>query len=928
MKKKLPIMMMSTFLLFGLVSCGGAGTSSTTTSSQTTSSGGGTTSSGGGTTTSSGGGTTTSSSEAGVTVESVTISGYDSTTVYDGTNVTLKATVKGSAQGLKVTWSSSDTSIATVTNGVVKFLSVTEDKQVTITATSRDDSTKKADVTFTVKHCVVDLKNSRGALDTSLLMDEGTIIADGGDTAVIFNDVYDTKWYVEAEISIDSQSETDNYPKVGIMTGTDSTGYWNQSTADSQMKNAFFYCDTMRNSASAGWTVFNFVTQNEEHTDWNWGGQIGNFAVSNEDKMQLGTPYKMGLLRDGIDYYLFAKKGEEITCYKHAIYSDIDAETPSYAWVGGWSTSMTLSGFKALTGSAVDAMFSEMTDFSLSVENQYIFVGQTYKLNIVTDVINYNKSLVTYSSSDDTVATVDSEGLITATDKPGEATITVSYKDISKTMKVIVTDDANLNVVLDGTMDDSLWSDTVKENKYQFKKNDTTYIDFYASRNSLGVYLFADYYVDTPKVGNTNEWWTFDNFECYFGTIGKLTIADMNSRGHDNATGQCWASAAQLNHNFEKGYITPAVQDEGTGLYHMTYELFMSYERLGVQRNDVVTFRMGSNPNAGWYNCSWWNSSKLADYAKITTDGISFSIDSALTCSEGHTYGDWETNLAPTCAEDGQKRRRCDVCGNYEYETIQKGAHTYSLDDVAVTTPSTCSTHGEGTVECTTCHQNVTVELPFDARNHSGHDFATGGCVCGEQIDPNSPVLFNRGNVGGWEDIKTWYFVARKLSGDFSVTVDFEHYGNVTGDTAWGGFCWKTVLPIVQDATPLEDGVGSPWVSRLDWAGWVVPWQSSELLGRWPNDASSKLEGWNLGDDFNAIIRHCNINLTFSRTGTTIRNDFVITALDGDLANKKYTYYTILFDVAETKPVNLAFISEYTNMTINSVKYNSVNFVA
>ena len=121
-----------------------------------------------------------------VTVESVSLKMQDGTElpteVFDGSTVRLAAEVKGSEAGLKVVWETSDASLAKVTNGVVKFGQVKEDTPVTVTAVSKDDNTKKASHTFTIKHCVLNLADSKGNIDDSLFMEEGTVAVRRRDT--------------------------------------------------------------------------------------------------------------------------------------------------------------------------------------------------------------------------------------------------------------------------------------------------------------------------------------------------------------------------------------------------------------------------------------------------------------------------------------------------------------------------------------------------------------------------------------------------------------------------------------------------------------------------------------------------------------------------------------------------------------------------
>ena len=180
----------------------------------------------------------------------------------------------------KVEWSTSDESVAIVNNGSVKFKNVLEDKSVTITATSKDDSSKSASITFNVKYSPINFANSRGNFDSSLFLEDGQILVEKGDSALMFNEVYGTKWYVEADVtpSDDLGTPTDQYPKFGIMTGSSAEGIWNQ-----EQKTLFYFVDAQNPAATNSWTAMGFVGQNDNYTDWNWGGVQGA-SVSGDNK--------------------------------------------------------------------------------------------------------------------------------------------------------------------------------------------------------------------------------------------------------------------------------------------------------------------------------------------------------------------------------------------------------------------------------------------------------------------------------------------------------------------------------------------------------------------------------------------------------------------------------------------------------------------
>lgn len=910
MKKKLPTMLLSSFLLIGLASC----TPTTSSSDGPVSGGSPTTSADAGTSTSNGGTTT---SETTVTVTGVTISGYTDTTVFDGSTITLKATVDANVSGLKVNWSVSDETVATVVNGVVRFAIVSEDKTVTVTATSRDDETKSGSVTFTVKHCVINLKTSRGSLDSSLMMDEGTIIADTGDIALVYSDVYSTKWYVEAEITIDDQLESDQYPKFGIMTGTSADGYWNQTvTQDDPMKNAFFYCDNQLAGQSSGWSNFNFCVQNDLHTDWDWGSQLGGFVVSNENKMQYAEGYRMGLLRDGTDYYLFAKKGDDIACYKHVVYSDIDAETPSYAWIGGWSTGVTVTNFKALVGEDVDAMYGDVDDFTLGSDEQILFVGETYQINVTTPIVNYDPKKLTFESSDSAVATVDAKGLVTATQTPGEADITVRYENISKVVHITVTDDENFKVELDGLMNDSIYTDQVKANKITHNKSDNSVqIDFYSTRNSRGVYIFADY--RTKEIHSSSNWWEADNFELRLtGPNGLLT----NKHEVDIASGnqnQYWAStfSGVGDHNFTDGYIGEANLNEETSYYEISFELFISYEYMGVSKTDPIGYTFGANPGGS----SWYQGSNFGTGDITKANPIYYSEADCPT--EEHVYGDWVTTKEANCSFGGEETRTCALCGHKDVrETPAEGDHTYDLADATVVTAPTCNSTGTGTVECTTCHETIEVTLPIDPNNHSGHDFSEGPCPgCGETIDPDNPIVNNtRATSGGWaSDRSTWTDLFTNMTGDFTAKAVYTFEGGKNDATTLSDYIWCHPLVVVHDSNNVSDGAisGDSATFRLDWYGWM-----DDRNGDGVKIADSNSNGTmfveNFDRDMPGIIHGpTTVALTVTRSGNDLTLDYVITASTGEV----YTFQQGLSGL-HTDTLNVSLSAEYATFTVTSIK--------
>ena len=92
--------------------------------------------------------------------------------------------------------------------------------------------------------------------------------------------------------------------------------------------------------------------------------------------------------------------------------------------------------------------------------------------------------------------------------------IVVSSSNVKKTTLKSIADLDN-PVVLDGRMDDVLWTSTVKANKLtgSHPSNNTNY-EFYTTRDSKGVYIFGTYSTSNPYDTTTGVgWWQTDNIE-------------------------------------------------------------------------------------------------------------------------------------------------------------------------------------------------------------------------------------------------------------------------------------------------------------------------------------------------------------------------------------------------------------------------------
>ena len=864
-----------------------------------------------------------------VVVNGVTITDSEgeepNTDVFDNQDIQLKANVDVSNSSdkadTKVTWSVDKPEVATVTStGLVTIDPIkSESETLVVTATSKVDPTKSASVEFNIKHSVINLLNSKPMnMDLEDYYENG-VIENGDhtqDTALVYADVYDTRWYVEAEIRVMSLDPNDAYPKFGLLTGTSKYGAWQNGEDEFAM----YYVDLAQASTN-NWTSVNFVVGNEEHNDWMWGSQLGGAALT--EKIELTKKFKLGLMRDGTDYYYYYGNSSNdyatYKCYKHVVWEGVPADTPSYAWVGGFRAATKVGGFKALVGDAVDAMYEDLTTFDVENKDVTLFLNETSKINIVTPVSNYKPSDFVFTSENPDVATVSSTGVITAGSARGTTRISVKYKDTLEVfVNVTVTDDTKFSVILDGKMDDAIWTDEVKSHPYTFsRKNLDVNITLYASRNSRGIYLYANYQAAETFI--SGNWWEDDNMEFRFNGIdGQLKNKEEVENNTGNPT-QYWIS--QFNggqSNFTAEYISGDKYDEATGMYTIVFEMFASYEYLGVTEDALIGFSMGANPGGRyWWNNDCWNTYDFYATNKITDKGIVRYYDET-GCD--HVYGGWNVVTQASCANPGEEERFCRLCNHKDTKTTPQGDHSYTG---AITANSTGSCMG--TQACVGGCGNTKPVVMDSYTAHEAWDETAGECTaCHNRVNVN--YEFNKFDVGGWGDPATqWHFIANKLVGEYDVEIKYT--AKVNGANDW----WKGVLPIVQDG---DYGNGSVFVTRFDWWGWVDQRDSSISLCNMTGD-HNKGEGvveapeWMpaAGENwYSTWTDGAAVDLHFKKTATEIINTWTVTPLGGPNAGTVWSGYAKIANPVLTTSINLAIAAEFTQVNLTAVYYHLANF--
>ena len=470
----------------------------------------------------------------------------------------------------------------------------------------------------------------------------------------------------------------------------------------------------------------------------------------------------------------------------------------------------------------------------------------------------------------------------------------------------------NSDVILDGEMNDPIWTDEVKAKPFKLYSNHEahlTQIDLYATRNSKGIYFYADYSSKVSGKNNT-DWWKGDNLEFrLYSPSGMLRNSKQVSLNRD--INQFWISYFNGKHdsNLSNQFVKEAKLNSETNRYETSFEFFISYDLMEVTPNTPIAFTMGTNPIGNyWFNANTWDTN-FTTCSKVTNDGI----DQYLDIDECITHKYYSEHTTPvSCKNDGLDTYTCEYCKHSYTEVVKAtGDHNFSIETAR--TPSNCHTHGVVTYKCTGCDITKDVSLELDPFAHT--NISQGGkWLCCEKLG------YDRYNAGGWEH--EWTPVIDNLTGNFEVTATIAMETKVHHAESY----FEGILPILQHQ--LEDTTkrGSIWVSRFDWWGWCDQWDSSEKLTTsfnnmdesvgnrdvwWTNSDGNNVQH----DDFISGMEKSILVWKITRNGKEVINHFTIKASTG----KVYTYWTKATDVSEEKTIRAYIGSEYAKFALLDV---------
>ncbi len=122
-----------------------------------------------------------------------------------------------------------------------------------------------------------------------------------------------------------------------------------------------------------------------------------------------------------------------------------------------------------------------------------------------------------------------------------------------------------------------------------------------------------------------------------------------------------------------------------------------------------------------------------AEITATTSNNISAKCTVKVNSAQcSHEYGEWVTDVEPTCENPGSKHRVCTKCKEEEKDTISAAGHSYSEELQTVKEP-TCTEDGEQARVCTVCGA-LTDNAPIEATGHTFGDWTSEKTVnCNEE---------------------------------------------------------------------------------------------------------------------------------------------------------------------------------------------------
>lgn len=361
---------------------------------------------------------------------------------------------------------------------------------------------------------------------------------------------------------------------------------------------------------------------------------------------------------------------------------------------------ITAEGSGKKANCTINSVFP-LASLSLDRTSAQVFFGESLQLNAVYEP-EYTTDALTWSSSKESVAIVDENGLVTAQGM-GIATITVSGGGLSADCNIICPEVTMTGISMDESKELIYGESYTAEVTYIPANTTDDKTVTWASSNESVISVSAEGKVTAVGVGNVTLTATVGEFTAETSITVVKAVPEYSIPTGITATCNHKLSDIKLTSGFNWKDDSANVGSAGTKTFKATYtpDDMNNYEIVeDIEIEVTVSHEYGGwimNETSHWKECDCGEKSDEAE----------------------HTYGDWEVTKDTTCTEEGERKRVCSVCGYTQKESVEALGHNWS-DEYTIDTKPTCTETGVKSIHCTRCGEsNPETEEIIKATGHT-----------------------------------------------------------------------------------------------------------------------------------------------------------------------------------------------------------------
>ena len=182
--------------------------------------------------------------------------------------------------------------------------------------------------------------------------------------------------------------------------------------------------------------------------------------------------------------------------------------------------------------------------------------------------------------------------------------------------------------------------------------------------------------------------------------------------------------------------------------------------------------------------------------------------------ANNHSFGDWVIANPATCTEDGLQYRVCDACSIIEHDVLTSVGHSWN-EEYTIDKAATCTEDGAKSIHCSACDETKDSEvIPSTGHTEVTDDAVAATCtstgltegshclVCGETLVAQQIIDKTEHTYGEWVTVKT----ATCTDTGFEYQVCNDCGFTATKSIDENGHAWETEYTVDKAATCTTDG--------------------------------------------------------------------------------------------------------------------------